>query len=77
MIDDYGNTWTAAGSAQISTAQFKFGSSSLLLNGSTDYVKTVNIPSLYANTSAFTIECFVRFAALPTAGNNMYVLTPK
>lgn len=40
FTDECGLTWTAAGNAQIDTAQFKFGSSSLLLDGSGDYIYT-------------------------------------
>jgi hypothetical protein len=46
MLDDFGNTWTANGNAQIDTAQFKFGASSLLLDGTGDYVESTNITTL-------------------------------
>lgn len=51
------NTWTAHGSAAISTAAFKFNGASLLLNGSTDYVDTPN-NSDFALTGDFTAECW-------------------
>lgn len=46
MIDDFGNTWTASGNAQIDTAQFKFGASSLLLDGTGDFITSTNITLL-------------------------------
>lgn len=46
FIDDFGNTWSAVGNAQIDTAQFKFGASSLLLDGTGDEATCTNITSL-------------------------------
>ena len=54
-----------AGTAQISTAQSKFGGSSLLLDGNSDYL---TISDTYWNTAInsgdWTVEFWVRFAAL-------------
>lgn len=72
MIDDYGNTWTAVGNAQIDTAQFKVGTSSLLLDGTGDYVESTEIKGLSSGgTLGWTIEGYFRFNVLPTAGQNM------
>jgi len=46
MLDDFGNAWTASGNAQIDTAQFKFGASSLLLDGTGDYTESTNFTTL-------------------------------
>jgi hypothetical protein len=46
IIDDFGNTWTAAGNAQLDTAQQKFGSASLLLDGTGDYVESTDFKTL-------------------------------
>lgn len=46
VLDNFGNTWTANGNAQIDTAQFKFGTSSLLLDGSGDWAESTNFVSL-------------------------------
>lgn len=46
FLDDFGNTWAAVGNAQIDTAQFKFGTASLLLDGTGDYSESVNFTSL-------------------------------
>jgi len=58
-------TWTAIGNAQLDTAQYKFtGPSSLLLDGTGDYVKSLDIGALPAS-GGWTIDFWVRFAALP------------
>ena len=43
FTDANGDDWTFSGNAQIDTAQYKFGSSSLLLDGSGDYVTSNNM----------------------------------
>jgi len=52
-------TVTPSGDAQISTAQSKFGGSSLLLDGSGDYITTSASSSLALGTGDFTVEFFV------------------
>ena len=47
--DDFGNTFLLT-NATISTAQFKFGSSSLLFNGTTAYAQTADITTLGAGS---------------------------
>jgi len=71
MIDDFGNTWTAVGNAQIDTAQFKFGTSSLLLDGTGDYLTNSEIVSL--GDGSWEISCWVRWNTLPTAGNSQAI----
>lgn len=65
MLDNFGNTWTAAGNAQIDTAQFKFGTSSLLLDGTGDYVKSTDFTSL--GDGSWEMSVWFRIAALPGA----------
>lgn len=64
-------TVTAAGNAQIDTSQAKFGSASILLDGTGDYVYVPStdpdINDFFFSTGAFTIDFWVRFNAL--AGN--------
>ena len=59
---DRGNSITFNGDAQISTAQSKFGGSSLALDGAGDYL---DVGDTYWNTALnntdFTIEFWVRF----------------
>lgn len=60
-------TLTANGNAQIDTAQSKFGGASGLFDGTGDYLS--GDLTVLANTSDFTLEFWVRFAALPTSSN--------
>jgi hypothetical protein len=55
---------TAVGSAQISTAQSKFGGSSLLLNGTTDYVSNGGGSDFNFGTGDFTVDCWVYVPAV-------------
>src|SRR5690606_25335751 len=52
-------TVTRSGSAQISTAQFKFGSGSLLLDGADSDINFGNVSDFGFGTGDFTWECFV------------------
>ena len=54
-------SWSCVGGAKISTADYKFGSSSLVLDGSGDYVTTTGLTSL---GSVWTAEIFVKSADL-------------
>lgn len=71
FIDEFGGTWTATADAQLDTAQQKFGASSLLVDGTGDFI-TMDSPSIALGLGDYTIECFVRFAAL--SGNNFAFL---
>ncbi|WP_192355579.1 LamG domain-containing protein [Mesorhizobium mediterraneum] len=71
VMDDESNsnhTLTAVGNAQIDTSQFKFGASSLLLDGSGDRVTAPSHANFQFGSGQFTIEAFVRFNTL-TADN--------
>lgn len=76
MIDDYGNTWTASGNAQLDTAQQQFGSASLLLDGTGDFVDWVpTLPSRFNQQgNGWTIEGWFRFNALPGVSSTMNIL---
>lgn len=54
---------TFAGNAQLDTAQKKFGTASLLLDGTGDYVRYPDSPDWAFGSGPFTIEAFVRFNA--------------
>jgi hypothetical protein len=62
FVDSSGSpkTFTAAGNAQIDTAQFKYGAASGLFDGAGDYVSTPHNAAFDVATGNFTIECFVR-----------------
>lgn len=71
FTDVLGKPVTASGNAQISTAQSMFGGASGLFDGAGDYL---TISSAYASlfdfgTGDFTIEMFVRLAAMPTSNS--------
>jgi hypothetical protein len=53
------------GGAELDTAQSNFGSSSLLLNGTTDSLTFPDIAAYDLGTDDWTIEGFVRFNTLP------------
>lgn len=57
-----GHTVTAENDAQIDTAQFKMGTSSLLLDGTGDVLTCANNAEFQFGSGEFTIECFVRFS---------------
>lgn len=56
-------TITRQSTAQISTAQAKFGGSSLLLNGSSDYLTCAHSTDFEFGSGQYTIEFFVRFSS--------------
>lgn len=60
-------TVTAVGSAQISTAQSRFGGSSLRLPGNGSSLETNVSNDFLFGTDAFTIECWVYFLELTTS----------
>lgn len=62
FTDQTGKVWTASGNAQIDTAQFKFGSASLLLDGGDDDIRHSSHVDFGFGTGDFTWECFVRRA---------------
>ena len=57
-------TVTAFGNAQISTAQSKFGGSSIAFDGTTDYLTVPNSVTMQMGTGDFTIESWVYFNTL-------------
>jgi len=59
-----GQTVTFGGTAQLDTAQKKYGLSSLLLDGNSDYVTVPDSNDWNFGTGDFTIDMFVRFASL-------------
>jgi len=57
----FAHTVTANGNAQLDTAQFKFGSASMLFDGTGDYLTIPDHASLNLTSGDFTLGCFVRF----------------
>lgn len=54
ITDQKSPVWTAAGNAQLSTSQARYGASSLALDNSGDYAQTTSLTSL--SSSAWTAE---------------------
>lgn len=73
ITDQIGKTWTAAGNAQLDTAQFKFGGSSLYLDGTGDYITTSDHNDFAVGSGDFTIDFWLKCASVPGAAY-MYVL---
>jgi hypothetical protein len=67
FTDESGKTWTGAGTAQLDTAQKKFGTASLLLDGDSDYISTPDHADFDVGSGDFTIDFWVRFNAVPGA----------
>ena len=57
-------TVTFVGTAQLDTAQSKFGGSSLLLDGNSDYVTLADSDDFTLGTGDFTIETWIRLSAV-------------
>jgi hypothetical protein len=64
FTDQKGNAWAATGNAQLDTAQFKFGTASLLLDGTNDDITTPDADKWTLAGDDFTIECWVRLNAI-------------
>jgi hypothetical protein len=79
FTDVIGKTWTANGNAQLDTAQFKYGTASLLLDGTGDYLLGQSSADWAFGTGDFTVEAWVRFnsiaATQSTTGPNLRFLT--
>ncbi len=56
---------TAGNHAQLDTEQIKFGSSSILFDGTDDYLTTADDPSFDFSTGNFTIDFWVRLSQSP------------
>lgn len=63
------HTVTANGNAQLDTAQKKFGTASLLLDGTGDYLSIPDSADWFFGGGDFTIECWVRFSSFPSGVN--------
>lgn len=60
MTDGTGRSWTAGGNAQLDTAQYKFGTSSLLLDGTGDYITTADSDDFNIGSNDFTVDMWVK-----------------
>lgn len=72
ITDEKGNSFTPYNGAALSTAQKKFGASSLLLNGSTQYVGSPNAAAWEFGAGDFTLEGWIRPAATITTRQEIF-----
>lgn len=72
FTDEKGHAFTAVGNAKVSTAQSKFGGSSLLLDGAGDYLSSPSHADWALGSGNFTIEAFVRLAGYATNNGGQY-----
>lgn len=63
FTDTTGRTWAGNGNAQISTAQSAVGFSSLLLDGTGDYIQTASASAIQMSGD-FRMRCYIRAAAI-------------
>jgi hypothetical protein len=77
VLDQSGIVWSLVGNAQLDTAQKKFGESSLLLDGTGDYLYTVDNALYTLGTQDFCVEMWVRWNALPSASTNQIIWTNR
>lgn len=65
FTEQKGKTFAGAGNAQLSTSSPKFGTASLLLDGTGDYVSTTsNLSDFVFGTNDFTVEAFINTSTL-------------
>src|SRR4030042_6837106 len=69
-----GHVGTLVGTAQISAAQSKFGGTSLLLDGDSDYVTLLNSTDFDFGVGNFTLEAFVYSTNRPASGNAQVII---
>ena len=72
FIDESGKTWTRAGTAQISTARYKFGGASMLSDGNGDYIYGNGSADFAFGTGDFTIDFWLYI----TSGFNIFDFRP-
>jgi len=73
IIETGGKVFTVNANAQLDTAQKKFGTASLLLDGFDDYIVTPNHADFAIGMSEFAIDVQLRFASLPAAYQTDYI----
>lgn len=67
------HTVTANGNAQVDTAQKKFGTGALLLDGTGDYLSVPDSADWNFGSGDFTIDCWVRFNSLAVGNDAPFI----
>ena len=60
FTDQKGHTFTSGAGAALSTSEKQFGTASLLLNGTTQYIQSATSTDWEMGSGSFTYECWVR-----------------
>lgn len=63
FTDETGKVWSRGGTAQLDTGQYKFGGSSLLLDGDSDYISTPDHEDFNVGSGDFTIDMWIKRAS--------------
>lgn len=63
ITDESGKTWNVISHAQIDTAEKKFGSASLLLDGADDFIYTADHEDFNIGSGDFTIDLWIKSSA--------------
>lgn len=71
------HTVTAAGNAQVDTAQYKFATGSFLFDGTGDYLTTADSADWNMADGNFTVDLWIRFAALPATLEEMVIFSQR
>jgi PKD repeat protein len=66
FTDETGKNWSAMGDAQLSTTDKKFGTGSLYLDGTGDYIMMANASSDYYLDGDFTIDYWAKMTKSPS-----------
>lgn len=64
IVDQTGKTWGAFAGAAINTSDKKFGTASLLLDGTADYLQTADHSDFAFGSGDWTVECFFKETTL-------------
>ena len=62
------NDLETVGGAQISTAQSKWGGSSMYFDGTGDYLQSIPTPNLELGSGDYTVECWINISAAASNG---------
>jgi len=69
-----GHNGTCVNGASLTTAQQKFGTASLILDGVNDYVSIADHADFAFGSGDFTIDKWIRPKTIPTPGNTYYLM---
>jgi hypothetical protein len=68
FVDDKGLSYSSVGGAALTTTGPKFGTASLALNGTTQYIEAADNAAFKIGGGNFTIEAWIYLSSVPTSG---------